>query len=105
MHYGPLRIFPPYPGITYAIQPEDAFMHLRTGIHATSLFIGISLKHKEIAPHMTIAEFITRERTEELLKELSGKVPEGKLLCESIEYAIPNKHFSFERVLPIPLGG
>jgi 2'-5' RNA ligase len=105
MHYGPLRIFPPYPGITYAIQPEDAFMHLRTVIHATSLFIGISLKHKDIAPHMTIAEFITIERTEELLKELSAKVPEGKFLCESIEYAIPNKHFSFERVLTIPLGG
>ncbi len=54
---------------------------------------------------MTIAEFISVERTNELLQELSGKVPEGTFRCDSIEYAIPNDKFYFERVLTIPLKG
>lgn len=104
IHYGPLRIFPPYPGVTYAISPEERFMDLRSAIHSTSIFKDVTLKKKDIAPHMTIAEFITMEKTYELLKELSGHVPEGDFICDSIEYAIPNQNFYFEQVLSIPLG-
>jgi hypothetical protein len=53
---------------------------------------------------MTIAEFISVQRTDELLHELSGHVPEGTFRCDSIEYAVPNERFYFERVLTIPLG-
>jgi 2'-5' RNA ligase len=104
MQYGPLRSFPPYPGVVYTITPEDAFMELRSRIHAASLFRNKKLKREHIAPHMTIAEFITVERTHALLEELRGKVPEGTFLCNAIEYAIPNHDFYFERVLRIPLG-
>jgi hypothetical protein len=104
MHCGPLRSFPPYPGVAYVITPEDTFMKLRSRIHETSLFKDTQLRREHIAPHMTIAEFITVERTNELLKELSGKVPEGTFLCSAIEYAIPNPDFYFERVLRLPLG-
>jgi 2'-5' RNA ligase len=105
LHYGTLRTFPPYPGVTYAIQPEDRFMQLRSAIHATTLFSGVPLIRKDRAPHLTIAEFISWERTEELFRELNGKVPEGTFLCGSIEYAVPNQDFYFERVLTLPLGG
>ena len=104
IHYGPLLSFPPYPGVVYAITPEDMFMKLRSRIHETSLFKDQRLMREHIAPHMTIAEFITIERTRELLEELSGKVPEGTFLCCAIEYAIPNHDFYFERVLRLPLG-
>jgi 2'-5' RNA ligase len=104
IHYGPLRVFPPYPGVVYAITPEDAFMDLRSRIHEISLFKDDQLMREHITPHMTIAEFITIERTHELLEELSGKVPEGTFLCSAIEYAIPNHDFYFERVLRLPLG-
>jgi 2'-5' RNA ligase len=104
MHYGPLRIFPPYPGVVCAITPDDEFMKLRSRIHETSLFKGQQLMREYIKPHMTIAEFITIERTFELLDELSGKVLEGTFLCSAIEYAIPNHGFYFERVLRLPLG-
>jgi hypothetical protein len=53
---------------------------------------------------MTIAEFITLEDTAILLKELEGKVPEGVFQFGSIEYAVPNNEFYFERVLTIPIG-
>jgi 2'-5' RNA ligase len=102
MHYGPLRFFPPYPGVVYAITPEDMFMKLRSRIHATSLFQDQQLMREHIAPHMTIAEFITIERTHELLEEMSGKAPQGAFLCSAIEYAVPNHDFYFERVLRVP---
>jgi 2'-5' RNA ligase len=104
IHYGPLRSFPPYPGVVYAITPEDTFMNLRSRIHETSLFKDQQLMREHIMPHMTIAEFITIERTRELLEELSGKFPEGTFLCSAIEYAIPDHDFYFERVLRLHLG-
>jgi hypothetical protein len=103
--YGPLRSFPPYPGVVYAIQPEATIAQLRRLVQGTSVFTGADAQRKYIAPHMTVAEFITLERTDQLLLELSGNVPEGKFLCSAIEYAVPNQRFYFERVLTIPLGG
>jgi len=105
VHYGPLRSFPPYPGVVYAIQPEDAVMDLRSLIHSTSLFAQTPLKRQEIKPHMTIAELITLEATHTLLQELDGNVPEGSFFCDNVEYAIPNERFHFERVITIQLGG
>jgi 2'-5' RNA ligase len=104
VRYGPLRSSPPYPGVVYAIQPEDRFRQLRSIVHSTSLFTGISPKRQVVAPHMTVAEFITWERTQDLLEELQGRVPEGAFRCASIEYAVPNDHFYFERILTIPVG-
>ncbi len=104
IHFGPLRSFPPNPGVTYAISPEDKFMQLRSVAHTTSLFNGVELKHKDVAPHMTIAEFISLEDTAKLLGKLKGNVPEGDFLCDHIEYRVPNKDFYFEQVLIIPFG-
>ena len=106
IRYGPLRSFPPYPGVIYSIEPEDKFMQLREAIHSTAIFKDAELKHKAIPPHMTIAEFGLGEdmtRTNELLQELAGNVPGGTFLCDHIELAIPNNDFYFERVLTIPL--
>ena len=77
MQYGPLRSFRPYPGVAYSIQPEDKFRQLRAVVHSTSIFAGMALKRQDIAPHMTIAEFITMERTHELLKNCKGKPRKG----------------------------
>ena len=104
IHYGPLRSFPPYPGLTYTITPEDRFFQLREMIHATSLFAGSPLTRKDRAPHMTIAEFITLERTDELLRTLQGQVPEGSFLCDSIEWVVPDQDFHFKRPLVIRIG-
>ncbi|MBV9897088.1 MAG: 2'-5' RNA ligase family protein, partial [Chloroflexi bacterium] len=104
LHYGPLRSFPPYPGVTYAISPEDQFMQLRAAIHSISIFKDSRLSRKDIPPHMTIAEFISMEETERLLGALSGKGPQGAWLVRDIEYAVPDEHLYFHRVLTIGLG-
>jgi len=104
MHYGPLRSFLPYPGVAYTIAPDDTFRHLRSVLHSTSMFKDTPLKRHLVAPHMTVAEFISVDRTGELLQELSGHVPEGTFSCDSIEYAVPTSDFRFARILGIPLG-
>lgn len=102
--YGPLRDFPPHPGVCYRIEPEDSFRILRNAVHSASCFKGVPLRREHIAPHMTVAEFVSVERTKELLQELHGKVPEGRFLCDEVELAVPDESFSFKRVLKLPLG-
>jgi 2'-5' RNA ligase len=104
IHFGPLRSFLPHPGIAYAISPEDKFRELRSANHSTSPFKNSPRKREHIAPHMTIAEFIDVEETEKLMRELSGKIPEGSFLCDAIEYAVPTKEFYFERILTLTMG-
>lgn len=104
MKYGPLKTYPPYPGVAFDINPKGNFSELRSAIHSTSLFAHSELKRKDIDPHVTIAEFISMERSEELKKELQGNVEEGSFMCDSIEYAVPNDDFYFERVFEIQLG-
>ncbi len=102
--YGPLRDFPPHPGVCYRIEPESGFRKLRNALHSASSFKDVPLRREHIAPHMTVAEFVSVERTKELLQELSGKVPEGTFLCDEIELAVPDESFYFKRALKLRLG-
>ena len=102
--YGPLRTHPPYPGVTYTIRPEDKFEKLRNVIHSNKLFEGVELKRSKIVPHMTIAEFITMEQTNEIFNKLSGEVKSGKFLCKEIVLAVPNSEMYFNPVVKIQLG-
>ncbi len=104
INYGPLRTHPPYPGVTYTITPEDKFDVLRKVIHNNGLFEGVKLKRSTIVPHMTIAEFITMEQSEEILAELKEQVESGKFICEKIVLAVPNNDMYFNQVISIPLG-
>jgi 2'-5' RNA ligase len=104
VRYGPLHGFPPRPGVMYGIQPKDTVTLLRSVIHMMQFFKDIQPRRRVFIPHMTIAEFISLERTAELLQELSSRVPKGTFPCRSVEYAVPNQDFYFERVAVIPLG-
>ncbi len=103
--YGPLITFPPHPGVCYAVSPKDIFFELRENLHKCRSFAGSDLSRKNIAPHITIAEFgLTFEESEELRKKLDGNVPEGNFICDSIVYAVPNNDFYFEPKLKMHLG-
>lgn len=105
IQYGPLRDFLSHPGVCYSVAPEDKISTLRETLHATSTFRNVPLKRAHIAPHITIAEFISIERTIELLHELRGKVPEGRFRCSSVAYAVPNASSHFETIAEFRLGG
>jgi 2'-5' RNA ligase len=103
VQYGPLRSFPPHPGVVYEIAPEESFRALRSTIHGTSVFDGVDLRREDAPPHMTVAEFISVGETEQLLGQLQGNVPIGEFTCDRIEYAVPDANFRFQRLLAIPL--
>ncbi len=103
--YGPLKTFPPHPGVCYDVFPKDIFFALRKALHNCSVFEDSNFGRVEIAPHITIAEFdLTWDESEEMRKKLDGNVPVGKFKCEAIEYSVPNDDFYFERRFKIPLG-
>ena len=102
--YGPLQTHPPHPGVTYRIGPEDTFAALRKIIHSNPIFDKVEIKRSTIVPHMTVAEFVSMERTEQIFEELKDQVESGSFLCESIILAVPDNDFYFHPVLAIPLG-
>lgn len=78
-------------------------MSYEKAIHARQLFRDSLRSRGAVPAHLTIAEFISVARTEELLHELGG-VPEGDFMCDRIEYAAPDNGFRFRRLGVIPLG-
>lgn len=95
IHYGPLINYPRHPGVVLAIEPQDELDKLRAALESASVFEGAPAREYHFSPHMTIAEFISMERTEELISELQGLTPEGDFLCDSISYAVPDGSFHF----------
>jgi 2'-5' RNA ligase len=102
--YGPIRGNPPHPGIALAIQPAEAVRSLRDAIHSTSAFKGVTFKRADIPPHMTIAEFITLERSAELLHELAEVIPSGSFECAEVVLATPDDDFRFHEVVRFRIG-
>jgi len=102
--YGPLRTFLPHPGVVYDVGPQETLRALRQALHATSGFQDLAPLRSAVRFHMTVAEFISPERTIELLNALAGNVPIGVFNCDAVEYAVPDERFRFERVAVLPLG-
>lgn len=102
--YGPLTSIGPYPGVVFAVAPEEAFFALRVAVHSTSIFAGRDLPRAERVPHLTVAEFVSLEETHDLLAQLRDTVLGGSFLCDRVVYAVPDSSFLFEPVLTIPLG-
>jgi 2'-5' RNA ligase len=94
LQYGPLRTFLPHPGVAYAISPAATVLALRSTIHGLSAFVGVP-RRADVAPHLTIAEFISVARTQPLVDQLQGTVPTGGFRCDRVEYAVPDDQFHF----------
>ncbi len=56
------------------VGPQESFRALRTALHVTSAFREHAPVRQAVAFHMTIAEFISAERTVELLDELGRQL-------------------------------
>lgn len=95
IHYGPLTNYLPYPGVVLAIEPQDELDMLRATLETASVFEGAPARKYPFSAHMTIAEFISVERTKVLMDELQGLTPEGDFLCDGVSYAVPDGSFHF----------
>jgi hypothetical protein len=95
LHYGPLMTYPPHPGVVLKIEPQGEIDLLRIGLEACSPFSGMMPRRYPFSAHMTIAEFITIERTNALMIELNGAVKCGSFRCDGVSHAVPDSSFHF----------
>jgi 2'-5' RNA ligase len=103
IHYGPLSNYLPAPGVVLAIQPQDKIDGLRIALESASAFEGVPVRKYPFSAHMTIAEFITVEKTMELMTKLRGLVSEGDFMCDSVSYTVPDASFHFTERLKLEL--
>jgi len=102
--FGPLSQMGSHPGVVLGLGPEEPFFSLRAVVHSTSIFAGRELSRAQRSPHMTVAEFISREEARDLLAEVSSQDVGGTFLCDHLVYAVPDASFHFEPVLALTLG-
>lgn len=94
--YGPVTSYPGHAGVVLKIEPADRLRDLVQSLEELPAFEGAQARRYPFSAHMTIAEFITLDRTAELVQELSGERLEGVFRCERLSYAVPNDDFHFE---------
>jgi 2'-5' RNA ligase len=104
IRYGPVRHYLPHPGVCLAIEPQAELERLLVHLEASSAFEGAKPRPYPFSAHMTIAEFITVERTESLMVELKDVAPNGSFMCSHVSYAVPDSEFHFAERGRLELG-
>lgn len=94
--YGPVTSYPGHPGVVLKIEPQEQLSKLVSMLEALPVFEGANPRRYPFSAHLTIAEFITMERTAELVRELATAKLEGKFQSPLISYAVPTQDFHFE---------
>lgn len=87
--------FPSVPGVALDIEPFERLEEIVLALESVDVFLNAKPRSYRFHPHMTIAEFITFEKTTELLQQLSREKLLGKFECDTIAYAVPNNDFHF----------
>jgi 2'-5' RNA ligase len=95
IQYGPLMNYLPHPGVVLTIEPQDQLDRLRGALEAAQAFEGAPPRPYPFSAHMTIAEFISVEQTETLMRELADSAPQGSFVCKGVTYAVPDPNFHF----------
>jgi 2'-5' RNA ligase len=104
--FGPVRSYPGVPGVVLNIEPVDRLTELLRALESLPVFAQAARRTYRFSPHMTIAEFITMQRTEELLRELSrADELAGTFECRSLAYTVPDEEFHFTERASLLLNG
>ena len=85
---------PAAPGRRPKIEPQSEIDLLRIGLEACSAFSGMAPRRYPFSAHMTIAEFITIQRTNALMIELNDAVECGSFRCDGVSHAVPDFELS-----------
>ncbi len=104
LHYDRLYASTRHPGVAYRITPREPIERLKQLLHGTSGFADEAHGRRDIAPHMTIAEFISIDESLQLCARLQDTAPVGSFLCDRLAYMVPDDGFRFQRRLTFPLG-
>ena len=84
-------------GVSYPIRPREPIDDLKQRLHGTSAFSGEAYRRRNIAPHMTVAEFISIDESLELCARLQNLAPSGSFLCDKLELVVPDESFRFKK--------
>jgi len=104
LHYDRLYASTRHAGVAYRITPREPIERLKHILHGTSGFVDEAHGRRDIAPHMTIAEFISIDESLQLCARLQDTAPTGSFLCDRLAYMVPDGSFRFARRLTFPLG-
>ncbi len=85
-----------HPGVAYPIRPQEPINELRRVLHTSSAFARVAYRRRNIAAHMTIAEFISIEDGLKLCAQLQDSTPSGSFLCDRLEFIVPDENFHFQ---------
>ncbi|MDY7011157.1 MAG: 2'-5' RNA ligase family protein [Planctomycetota bacterium] len=92
-------------GVAYPIHPREPIDELRVILHQASVFCRPPYYTRTIAPHMTIAEFVTIEESWQIVEEIKGIAPRGSFVCDRLQFIVPDINMHFQRVKSYRLGG
>lgn len=104
IRYGPLKTLPPHPGVTLAIEPQDRLDALRAALEAVPPFSEAGARSHPFSAHMTIAEFIEPEHTQEIIEKLGPARISGRFTCSRVTWAVPDSSFHFQEHGQLRLG-
>ena len=103
--YGPLKTYKGHPGVVLHIEPQSELDALRAVVESAEPFSAAPPRRRPFSAHMTIAEFITLERSAELMDQLTALNLRGEFLCSELVYAVPDESFHFAERRRLPLRG
>ena len=89
-------------GVVYPIRPREPIDALRVALHKASVFCREPYYTRTIAPHMTIAEFVSIDESWRIVEEIKAIAPRGSFLCERLEFIVPDIHMQFQRISRTP---
>jgi len=105
IRYGPIRVYPPHPGVTLAVEPQQELRHLCGKLESVTPFSEAPERRWPFSAHMTIAEFLSWDQTEQLAAELASQGLAGEFTCSFVSLAIPDETFHFTERRRLFLGG
>ena len=104
LYYGKPHASTRYAGVAYPITSREPIEGLKHVLHGASGFAAEAHRRRRIAPHMTIAEFISIDESLQLCARLQDTAPSGSFLCDRLEYVVPDESFRFNKTLTFVLG-
>ncbi len=91
-------------GVAYPIRPREPIDALRATLHQASVFTRPPYWTRTIAPHMTIAEFVSIEESWRIMDEIKGIAPCGSFVCDQLQFIVPDINMQFRKVKSYRLG-
>ena len=104
IEYGPVHRWPGGSGVVLLVKPVALIGQLIHAIETADIFGDAVTRRPDFRPHMTIAEFVTAEKSAAIADRLRPGLSAGRFTCTRLSYAAPDErfHFSERAFLTLP---